>query len=103
MSPFQLICNFFVRFSITNELHVCDFDNNKDWFKNKIIGNINSPQKLIYIKNEMNLDFYTKKLTYISESLQLVVPGIKELGRKVASAIMEILQMLLEYINILGI
>lgn len=63
---FNLSVIFFVSFSIINKLDLCNFDDNKDLFKNKVISNVNSTEKLVYIKNEINPDFYIKKLNYIS-------------------------------------
>ena len=52
----------FERFKVTDELQRLDFTNNKNWYKHKLIANINCCKDFKYIKDKMGGRFYEDKI-----------------------------------------
>ena len=92
----------FARFKVTDELQRLDFTNNKNWYKHKLIANVNCCKDFKYIKDRMGGRFYEDKIKQLQTALNMELPGVLHVGRKIAVCIMEILQIPLEWIKELG-
>ena len=86
----------FARFKVTDELQRLDFTNNKNWYKHKLIANVNCCKNFKHIKDRMGSEFYEDKIKQLEKELNTELPGVLYLGCKIAVCIMEILQILLE-------
>ena len=98
---FNIAVMLFSRFKVSNELNRIDFTKN-DWFKFKLIANLQSSDKLKHMKDRMRGQFYEKKVKELEKCLKTKLPGVLHLGRRIAVCIMEILQIPLEFIKELG-
>ena len=83
-------------FKVMDELQRLDFTNNKNWYKHKLIANVNCCKDFKYIKDRIGGRFYEDKIKQLQTALNMELPGVLHLGRKIAVCIMEILQIPLE-------